>query len=99
MDLLLWNVYNVRHVSTELTNIKLRGTLRKFAIEHGVNVLVENATDEDNCVRVATLAENDTEAIRAFLKTTIRGVTVDLILSQVPNPVLSKLKVNELSRY
>jgi len=61
--------------------------------------LMENATDEENVVRFALLTNTDPEPISHFVKTLIPEASIREALKAVPNPVLSKLKVNDPSRY
>jgi len=82
-----------------LNGIKLRGRIRKFTIENNIACLVENASDEENVVRFALLADSDPEQIVDFVKNLVPQVEIVESLKKIPNPVLSKLKVNDLTRY
>lgn len=82
-----------------LHNIKLRGTIRKFCIENEINCLVENATDKENTVRLAFLGGEDIGNIKIFLNTIIIDFNFVLIVDGIQNPVLSKIKVNDIDRY
>lgn len=95
----MWDMYEVTSADEPLTGRMLRGTLRKFGVDHGVNLLAENATDQQNCVRIAVLAGTDLSPIRSFLQRVTPHANVTLILNDVVNPVLSKLKVNDIERY
>lgn len=99
MSLLSWDIYEIRCPSAALHGIKLRGRIRKFAIENGVSCLVENASDEENTVRFALLAGTDAGSFQIFLKGLVPEALISDSLRSVPNPILSKLKVNDLSRY
>ncbi|MCR4311826.1 MAG: hypothetical protein NUV56_00940, partial [Candidatus Uhrbacteria bacterium] len=59
----------------------------------------ENASDEENCVRFAVLAGEDVMHLVEFIQTKIATGKVAVVLQSVANPVLSKLKVNDDSRY
>src|SRR6266567_3782863 len=97
--LLTWNIYNIHTDTTEIHGVMLRGRIRKLGLEQDFNVLCENATDEDRCVRFAVLHGEDSIIIIDYLKRIIPGVKAGLILENVKNPVLSKLKVNKEDRY
>ncbi|MCR4312498.1 MAG: hypothetical protein NUV56_04410, partial [Candidatus Uhrbacteria bacterium] len=58
-ELLRWDIYQITCADQSLTGVMLRGTLRKYALEKGMNLLAENASDEENCVRFAVLAGED----------------------------------------
>jgi hypothetical protein len=103
---LTWQLYEAFSDSIPLTNIKFRGTLRKFALQQQINILVENATDKENVVRFAILVDYDSlkniEMIGVFLKEKFEEKVKILSLKDfrfVENPVLSKLSVNDSSRY
>jgi hypothetical protein len=77
----------------------LRGRIRKLGIENNFNVLAENTEDIENGVRFAVTEEAHAGAIVEYLKTIINDVKVELKLRAIPNPVISKLKVNDETRY
>lgn len=60
---------------------------------------MENASDEDNIVRFALLADSEPEMINRFVLELVPEAEVIVSLKNIPNPVLSKLKVNDSSRY
>jgi len=97
--LLYWDVYNIRTIQTEIHGVMLRGRIRKLGLEHGFNILCENATDEDRCVRFAILHKEDPNVVINYLKRIIPDVKTELVLDNITNPVLSKLKVNREDRY
>jgi len=97
--LLTWDIYNIHTAQTEIHGVMLRGRIRKLGLEYGFNILCENATDEERCVRFAMLHKEDPNIIVDYLKRIIPDVNTELILENVKNPVLSKLKVNEEERY
>lgn len=73
--------------------------MRKLALDQGVNLLAENASDKEDCVRFALLAGEDSVLFSTFLNEKFPGISVEIILSSVSNPVLSKIKVNDSTRY
>lgn len=97
--LLTWDLYEIRCDGAELHGVKLRGRIRKFTLEQAITCLVENASDESNVVRFALLTHANPEPVFDFIKTLVPGAAIHDSLKEVPNPVLSKLKVNDLSRY
>ncbi len=98
-DILSWNIFEISSDESSLNGVMLRGRIRKFGIENDVNVLVENTEDVDNGVRFATLSKSDTLSISQYISTIISDAHITLILEDVQNPVLSKLKVNQEDRY
>ena len=98
-----WDIYQVNSASANLVGVKFRGTVRKFSIENDIVLLAENAQDEANTVRFAlvenTYEEELLQKIIAFIRTIISDAEVKKVLENVPNPILSKLKNNDLSRY
>ena len=98
-NLLRWNIYDVKATTSSLNGVMLRGRIRKLGIEKKLNVIVENTEDRQNGVRFAVLAQADADIIKNYLSTIANDITVELIDEGVPNPVLSKMKVNIESRY
>jgi len=97
--ILAWDFYEIRSKNVALHGIKLRGRIRKFTIEKGITCLMENASDEDNVVRFALLADSDPTMISQFVSELVPEAEIIVSLKNIPNPVLSKLKVNDSSRY
>ena len=98
-DLLRWDIYEITTETTEIHGVMLRGRIRKLGLKNGFNVLCENATDADMCVRFAVLNDEDAAKVTDYLKGIIADVQVAPVQQQVVNPVLSKLKVNKEERY
>lgn len=98
-DLLHWDIYEITAGDTELHGVMLRGRIRKLGLEHDFNVLCENASDAENCVRFAVLTAPDATMVTDYLKTIVPEVQIRLAAQAVANPVLSKLKVNRAERY
>ena len=97
--ILNWDIYEIRCDCKSLHGVKLRGRIRKFAIDNDITCLIENATDEENVVRFALIAASTAESLIRFIKDILSEAVVAESLKNVPNPVLSKLKVNDSSRY
>ncbi|HEX6258910.1 MAG TPA: hypothetical protein VFZ48_05520 [Candidatus Saccharimonadales bacterium] len=97
--ILNWNIYQITTETTEIHGVMLRGRIRKLGLEHGFNVLCENASDIENCVRFAVLNEEEAKLTKDYLQRIIPDVSVELVAENVKNPVLSKLKVNKEERY
>lgn len=98
-DPIPWDIYNIHTTQTEIHGVMLRGRIRKLGLEHGFNVLCENATDEERCVRFAIISHDDLQIVVDYLKQIIPDVEVAPALKGIKNPVLSKLKVNLAERY
>lgn len=96
---LKWNIYEIQSNADALHGVMLRGRIRKFTIENNITCLAENASDKDNAVRFALLKDVDPAPVTEFILNLIPGSKVDLVLESVENPILSKLKVNDISRY
>ena len=97
MELLCWDIYEIR-ASTSLQGMMLRGRLRKFANQQQINFLVEN--DEDGeMVRFAIITDTDPASLIGYVQTLVPGTEVKRVRENIPNPVLSKLKVNLDERY
>ena len=97
--LFYWDIYSITTKNTEVHGVMLRGRIRKLGLENGFNVLCENATDAENCVRFAVLNAEDAAKVFEYLRGIIADVQISSVQQQVVNPVLSKLKVNEEDRY
>ena len=101
--MLYWDIFQVNSATENLIGVKFRGSLRKYAIENDFVLLAENAQDEENAVRFAlienTYEEELLEKITAFIRTIISDGEVKQVLNNVSNPILSKLKNNDISRH
>jgi|TARA_Y100000034_G_C6600741_1_gene261325 hypothetical protein len=99
MDLIKWDMYEIQTKTTPINGIMLRGRIRKFCLEKNRNVLAENTQDIEKSVRFAIPSGEDVSAIKDYLNKIISDVSVELIRENIPNPILSKLKVNIEDRY
>ncbi|MFT4311202.1 MAG: hypothetical protein ACMXX7_01095 [Candidatus Woesearchaeota archaeon] len=99
MKIIKWNIYEIKTKTTPLTGVMLRGRIRKFCLENNRNVLAENTQDIEKSVRFAIPFGEDVSEIKEYLKKIIPDVSVELVRENIPNPVLSKLKVNFEDRY
>lgn len=94
-----WDIYEISTESSPIHGVMLRGRIRKLWIEHGRNVLVENAEWGENIVRFAVPNPEDPANIIKYVKFVVADAIVQKVGEAVENPVLSKLKVNDADRY
>ncbi len=94
-----WDIYEITSESTSIHGVKFRGRIRKYSISQEFDVLVENSNDKENCVRFAVTKDSDADKIVGFIDSIVNDVSINKVLTGVVNPVLSKLKVNQLDRY
>ena len=97
--LMNWDIYEIISKSSPLTSIKLRGRVRVFSLKLKRNVLLENAEDMENRVRFAVPSGEDTSKIIEYLAEIVPDAKVVQVMKDIPNPILSKLKVNRIERY
>ena len=97
--ILSWDFYEIRSSGAALHGIKLRGRIRKFTIENDISCLMENAADEDNVVRFALLTDSGAKRVMDFVTSIVPEAAITESLKNIPNPVLSKLNVNNSDRY
>lgn len=97
--LLLWDIYEITSDAEVLKGVMLRGRIRKFGIEQNINILTENASDIENGVRFAVLNKEHAVMVTDFVQMLVADCTARLVLENIANPVLSKLKVNNEGRY
>ena len=98
-SLIAWHVYQISSDSSSLNGVGLRGTIRKLALERGFNVISENTEDAENGVRFAVIDDAHAEIIRSYVLSIIADAQIEKVLDGVHNPVVSKIKVNDESRY
>jgi len=98
-SLLLWNIYEISTKGSPINGVMFRGRIRKLGLEKQFNVLVENSQDAENGVRFAVLEETSAEQVVNYVHSILDDAVVVLVEKSVANPVLSKLKVNQESRY
>ena len=99
MRLIKWNIYEIKTETTLINGVMLRGRIRKLCLDKGVNVLVENTEDIENSVRFAVPIGENTSNIEDYVLNVVPGTSIKQVMESVPNPVLSKLKVNQEDRY
>lgn len=86
--LLEWQIYEISAEKSSLNGVMLRGRLRKFGIENGIDLLAENTEDADNGVRFAVLDEANSQRISDYIESIIPDSKVSLVATDVVNPVL-----------
>lgn len=99
LEIIRWDIYEIQTEKTTITGVKLRGRIRKFCLENNRNVLVENTQDIQNAVRFAIPSKEDVSSIKEYIKKIILDSSIKLVRENIPNPVLSKLKINIEDRY
>ena len=99
MNIIKWDIYEIITESTAITGVKFRGRIRKFCLEKNRNALTENTVDIEKSVRFAIPNEEDPSDIISYIKKIAPDATVELVRENIPNPLLSKLKVNIEDRY
>lgn len=101
--LLKRNIYEIQSESINIIWVKCRWTIRKFCVEKNINCLLDNAEDKDNCVRFALLITEDIQNIKNLTSYILHlfdnKVNIELVLHEVENPIIWKLKNNILDRY
>jgi len=97
-NIIEWDVYEVSSIKHSLVKNKVRGRIRKFAIENNINLLVENSIDDESKIRFAVFANDNIDLIREFIVNLFDDAKIEKVLT-AKNPVLSKLKVNSSERY
>lgn len=98
-SMLYWDIYEITTSGESIKGIMLRGRIRKFGIEQNINILTENASDIKNGVRFAVLNKEHAVMVTDFVQMLVADCTARLVLENIANPVLSKLKVNNEGRY
>lgn len=76
-----------------------RGRVRKYALSLQQNLLVENSETGEEEVHFAIPMGDNPEKIINYITKIIPNAHIEIISEKIPNPVLSKLKVNDDSRY
>lgn len=97
--MLAWKVFEITTKGTVIHGIMLRGRLRRLALEKEGDLLIENASDKENCVRFAVVDLDMVDEIEQYLGKIVPDFRLEKIMDEVSNPVLSKLKVNIEDRY
>lgn len=97
--LLYRDIYDIMADQTSLNGVMLRGRLRKLWLQYGQNIILENTSDRENGVRFGLLTGESPEIVETYLHSLADDITIVLVQEKVPNPILSKLKVNQQERY
>jgi hypothetical protein len=99
MKMINWDIYEIKTKKTQINGVMLRGRIRKLCLLNNRNVLVENTQDIEKSVRFAIPSKENPYLINEYLNKIISDVSIELVQENIPNPVLSKLKVNNDERY
>ncbi len=99
LPIIKWDIYEISSNLIPITGVMLRGRIRKLCIENRRNVLVENTEDIEKRVRFAVPSGENISIISEYLIKIIPDIKVEQVSRDVPNPVLSKLKLNIEKRY
>jgi hypothetical protein len=94
-----WDVYELSSEKHSLHGVKCRGRIRKYAVTHDIDLLVENATDAEGVVRIALVAGSDIGPVDKFVRSLFDDVHIKQVATKMYNPVLSKMDVNNPARY
>lgn len=97
--ILNWDIYEITTKKSSIQGVMLRGRVRKYSLEKEFALLIENASDQENTVRFGLLSGEEPEKVIAFIKSLIPDAEIALLQENLPNPVLSKMKVNIEDRY
>lgn len=97
--LIHWDIYEIQTKETPIRGVMLRGRIRKLCLEKERNVLVENTQDKEKSVRFAIPSKEDSSLIVEYLHSILPDATIKRVEEHIPNPILSKLKVNITERY
>lgn len=98
-ELIKWDIYEIKTETTQINGVMFRGKIRKLCLENDRNVLVENTEDIENSVRFAIPTGEDSIEIEKYVLTVAPDAIIDKVMESIPNPILSKLKVNQEDRY
>ena len=93
------DIYELSSEKNKITWVRVRWRTRKFCLENNITIILDNTTDKEWCVRFWVPTWYSIEKIESFLKTIIDDSHIELVLEKIKNPVLSKLNVNDESRY
>lgn len=97
--ILNWDIYEITTKGSLIKGVMLRGRIRKYSLENEFALLTENASDQENTVRFGLLSGEKPDEVITFAKSLIPDAEIVLIQEKIPNPVLSKMKVNKQERY
>jgi hypothetical protein len=97
--LLYRDIYEISTDSTPIQGVKVRGRIRKFALGLGQNLLAENDQDREDIVRFAVPTGEDIISIQTYITSIIPDAHITSVLTNIANPTLSKLNINDASRY
>ena len=93
------DIYEITADQTPIQWASVRGRIRKFATENRYNCLTENDQFSEKIVRFALPAGELVEPIQNYILSIIPDAHITLAAQNIANPVLSKLNINDSSRY
>lgn len=93
------DIYEITADQTPIQWAKVRGRIRKFSTENGYNCLTENDQFNEKLVRFAVPTDESIENITQYIVSIIPDARITQVMTDIPNPVLSKLNINDSRRY
>jgi hypothetical protein len=99
IPLLHRDIYEITADATPIQGAKVRGRVRKFALDTQQNLLVENDENSEKIVRFAVLTGSDITIVSDYIMSIIPDAHITSMMTNVANPTLSKLKINDVTRY
>lgn len=99
MQLLHRDIYQITSKNHPIQWVKVRGRVRAFANQIAQNLLIENDEADKNIVRFAILTTDDAAPVQDYIRSIIPDAEITKLDTAIPNPVLSKIKINDDSRY
>ena len=96
---LTWDLYEISSPTEKLVGKMVRGRMRAYALEAEITLLVENSADRENAVVFALLHNQESARIESYIYSLFPDATIELLVKDLPNPVLSKAQVNIEERY
>ena len=82
IEVIKWDIYEVKTKETPINGVMLRGRIRKLCLVSNINVLVENTQDIEKSVRFAVIAKEDPSEIVDYLHKILTYQTFYYLTSQ-----------------
>ncbi len=97
--LIFRDVYSVKSWTQSITWVMFRWRVRKYCLWIDQNIILDNSESWEEEVHFAIPTWESPEKIIEYINTIVPETTISLELTNIANPVVSKFKVNDESRY
>ena len=93
------DLYSVKSWTHPITWVMFRGRVRKYCLWIEQNIVLDNSESWEEEVHFGIPTWENPEKIIKYINSIVPETIISLEMTNIANPVVSKFKVNDESRY